>query len=245
VNALPRSATGPFGRWAARAGSASSCLVWPPPAGGARTGKGPLPNVPVLALSGDLDLRTPTADAATVVSRFPQGHLLVVPGVGHSVLTGDFSGCADAAVRSWMAGRPVPPRCPRSKPFIAPVAPYAHAGAPVPRRRADPQQTYELVAKTLREAEATWLLTISTTDRRLTIPGLRGGTLAVAPEAFTLTKYSIEPGVTLTGRITLSDWGPPLEFSGTLTVHGAGASGGMIGVAGTKLAGLLGGKFVS
>ena len=138
----------------------------------------------------------------------------------------------------------MPRRCPRGKPFVAPVSAFAPAGAPVPRLRADPQRTLELAARTLREAEATWLLTISTTDRRLTIPGLRGGTLAVSPEAFTLTDYSIEPGVTLTGRIVLNDYSTPLKFAGTVTVRGTAASGGMLAVAGTRLGGLLGGKFV-
>ncbi len=95
----PPGAFGPFGPWAAQLGNADFCLGWPSPSGGAALGTGPLPNVPMLAVSGGFDLRTPTANAVSVVARFPQGKLLVVPGVGHSTLTADFSGCA-------VAGRP-------------------------------------------------------------------------------------------------------------------------------------------
>ena len=99
VAALPAGSTGPFGSWATAIGSATYCVSWPSPAGNAPIAAGPLPDVPVLALSGTFDMRTPTANAASVVSQFPQGHLLVVPGVGHSVLTTDPSNCTSNAVR--------------------------------------------------------------------------------------------------------------------------------------------------
>src|SRR5882724_11355363 len=97
LSALPPGAFGPFGLWAAQLGNADFCLGWPSPAGGAALASGSLPNVPMLAVSGGLDLRTPTAGAASVVARFPQGRLLVVPGVGHSTVTADYSGCAAKA----------------------------------------------------------------------------------------------------------------------------------------------------
>ena len=219
LDALPRSALGPFGRWAARAGAASSCLVWPPPAGGARSGRGPLPDVPVLALSGDLDLRTPTADAAAVVARSRKDTCSSSPASATAFSPATLGLCRrrGALVDGRRAGAAT---LPARKAVRRSRLPFTPAGSPVPRRRADPQRTLELAAKTLREAEATWLLTISTTERRLTIHGLRGGTLAVSPEQFTLTDYSIEPGVTLTGRIVLNDYSTPLKFAGSVTVRG-------------------------
>ena len=104
IAALPPGTFGPFGSWAAQLGNADFCLGWPSPAGGAALGTGPLPNVPMLALSGGFDMRTPTAGATSVVARFPQGRLLVVPGIGHSTLTADYSGCAELAVHTWMTG---------------------------------------------------------------------------------------------------------------------------------------------
>src|SRR5918912_4030906 len=121
--ALPAGATGPFGQWAVGIGPAEMCLLWPVQPARPGIGSGPLPNVPVLVLAGDRDLRTPAAKAADVAARFPQGRLLVVPGVGHSVLTADFSGCARAAVTTWLAGC-VPGRCGRVPPLVQPVAAF-------------------------------------------------------------------------------------------------------------------------
>ena len=70
----PRSVT-PISASAGRARRAAAPL-----------GAGPLPNVPMLAVSGGFDMRTPTAGATSVVARFPQGKLLVVPGIGHSTV---------------------------------------------------------------------------------------------------------------------------------------------------------------
>jgi pimeloyl-ACP methyl ester carboxylesterase len=43
----------------------------------------PLPNVPVLVLSGELDANTPTADSQAAASQYPNAHLIVVPNTGH------------------------------------------------------------------------------------------------------------------------------------------------------------------
>jgi pimeloyl-ACP methyl ester carboxylesterase len=244
IAALPARVFGPFGRWAGRGGVATSCVDWPTPTGGASLGKGPLPDVPVLALSGGFDLRTPTADAAAMVARFPRGRLLVVPGIGHSVLTSDPSGCAEAAVRDWIAGGPVPRSCPRPRAYVDPLAAYATRST-APERPTGPRRTLELAAKTLHEAEATWLYLALVTSKRTTVAGLRGGTLTVSYDTVTLTRYSIEPGVTLTGEVVLRDVGPPLSFRGRVTVGGRAASPGLLelGRDGT-LQGMLGGRSV-
>jgi pimeloyl-ACP methyl ester carboxylesterase len=242
--ALPAGEFGPFGRWAGRGGVAASCVDWPAPAGGATLGKGPLPDVPVLALSGRFDLRTPTADAAAIVARFPQGRLLVVPGIGHSVLTSDPSGCAEAAVREWMAGGHVPRSCPRPRAYLDPIGAYA-TGSEAPARPAGPRRTLELAAKTLHEAEATWLYLAVVTSKRTSVPGLRGGKLTVSADTFKLDRYSIEPGVTLSGEVVLRDVGPPLSFRGRITVGGRGASPGTLELGrGGTMQGILGGTFV-
>ena len=59
-----------------------------------------------------------------VVSRFREGHLLVAPGSGHSVLSNDVTGCAASAVDDWLAARPVRTRCPSQRPYLPPVAAY-------------------------------------------------------------------------------------------------------------------------
>src|SRR5205823_14227794 len=104
VAALPVGALGPFGSWAARLGTAFFCEQWPSPAGNTPLGPGPLPNVPMIALDGGFDLRTPTTNALAVVSQFPQGRLIEVPGAGHSVPGQGGSVCSQRAVRAWILG---------------------------------------------------------------------------------------------------------------------------------------------
>src|SRR5262249_34670032 len=101
---LAPGALGPFGNWAARIGTAYFCEQWPTPAGNTPLGPGPLPNVPMIAIDGGFDLRTPVANALEVTDQFPQGKLLVVRGVGHSVTGADVSGCSQNYVRQWTLG---------------------------------------------------------------------------------------------------------------------------------------------
>lgn len=79
----------PFDRMTATGnGLARGCLDWPPtrppdvPDGGPRA---PLPGVPILLLSGERDLSTPLAWARAEAAMAPDGHLVEVPGAGHSV----------------------------------------------------------------------------------------------------------------------------------------------------------------
>jgi pimeloyl-ACP methyl ester carboxylesterase len=236
VAALPAGSLGPFGKWAARFGNADFCLRWPTPAGGGVFGPGPLPNVPLLALSGGFDMRTPTVNAASVVARFPQGRLLVVPGVGHSTTTADPSGCAANAVRSWFQNGAVPLQCPRGKPIVRTVP-----GLPAPTTGAKlgAGATYAIAAKTLLEAQAGWLMA---NDKPLA--GVYSGKLVPRARGFTLTRYSVARGVQLSGTFKLVNTDLPFSFQGTLTVTGAVAAQGILGLSGTSLKGTLDGRAV-
>ena len=141
----PSARSGPGRPAAARPTAASSGRA--PPAA-PRSGTGPLPDVPVLALSGSLDLRTPTAEAAEIVDRFPQGRLLVVSGVGHGVLGSDPSGCPERAVRAWLAGRSVTSHCPGPRAYLAPLAAFRADAGRVPKRAASPKRTLAIAAMT-------------------------------------------------------------------------------------------------
>jgi pimeloyl-ACP methyl ester carboxylesterase len=234
VAALPAGSFGPFGSWAAGFGNIELCVGWPSPTGGATLGAGPLPDVPMLALSGGLDLRTPTAGAASVVARFPQGHLLVVPGIGHSVLTADPSGCSQHAVRSWILSGAPPTTCARPKQYVTALGSFPRA-AP---KRLHAAQTRAVAAKTLHEAEAVWLMAAGS-GRKVTVPGVYSGQLRAGSGAFTLLNYSITPGLTLTGIVTLRRFGPPLGFEGLVIVEGAKAAHGVLHISGTRLRGTL------
>jgi hypothetical protein len=193
----------------------------------------------VLAISGGFDMRTPTANAASIVSRFPQGHLLVVPGVGHSTVTADPSGCAARAVRTWMLGGALPDQCTRPKAILPPIPALPAPGPARPRKPASALQTYAIASKTILDAEAIWI-----TAAPATVAGVFGGRLVPSDRGFKLTRYSIARGVTLTGTIKLTKIGLPLVFEGTVTVSGPGASGGILGLSGRTLRGTLGGRLI-
>jgi hypothetical protein len=237
VAALPAGTFGPFGSWAHRFGNADFCVGWPSPSGGAALATGPLPDVPMLAVSGGFDMRTPTESARSVVSRFPHGQLLVVPGVGHSTVTADPSGCALQSLRIWMTGGPIAAQCARSAPFLPPIAALPAAGLPKKTRSA--AATYSIAARTISEAEAAWLM-----GSKPVIPGVYGGSLAAGQREITLTRYADALGVTLTGKLRLTSTNLPLKFQGTVTVSGASAANGILGVNGTSLRGTLGGRLV-
>lgn len=218
--ATPGGLLGPFGPWASAIGPASSCLGWPSAAGGAAFAPHPLPDVPVLALSGGLDFRTPTAWGASVVAQFPQGHLLVVPGVGHSVLTMDPSGCTQRVVLHWMYGATPPASCPRAGQLVTTVPTYPTYSP----ARLDARATRAVAALTLHDAEAIWLLAAgSATGGGLTAPGLDGGSIDAYRTHFVLKRYAIAPGLTLSGAVRMSRAETPIGFSGDLTVGGTAA----------------------
>jgi pimeloyl-ACP methyl ester carboxylesterase len=238
VDALPTGTLGPFGKWAAQIGNGHFCLGWPPPTGSIPLGPGPLPNVPVLAVSGGIDMRTPAASAQAVISKFPHGRLLVVDGVGHSVIGADPSFCAERAVRSWILDETFAD-CARPKPYVAFVPAYPAAKR---TRVATPRQTFTSASSTVREAEALWLMAVGPGKQ---VAGLYGGKIVGTGEReFTLVRYSITPGIELSGKIRFTDFGPPLEFDGVVKVGGKLAAAGLLGLSKGSLAGTLGGELV-
>jgi pimeloyl-ACP methyl ester carboxylesterase len=243
IAALPPGTFGPFGTWASELGNASLCDLWPTPAGGVNLASGPLPNVPVLALSGGFDMRTPTAGAQSVIAQFPQGKLLVVPGIGHSVTTADPSGCAAAAVHDWMLDPTNGDTCQRPEFLVAPIG--AFPKPPPAGRRATPTATFAIALKTIQESEAAWLL--ANLDASPPVPGLTSGKIVQSGrDGYRLVAYGLVPGVTVSGSLKLAERsGVTLKFDGLLTVAGASASRGTLQVSAKGLNGTLGGRSVS
>jgi pimeloyl-ACP methyl ester carboxylesterase len=233
---MPAGSFGPFGTWAARLGTAYECELWPSPAGNAALGPGPLPNVPMIAFSGGLDFRTPTADAAAVTALFPQGHLVVVPGVGHNVLNAvGQSLCPFRALHDWLDGIVPAPTCPR-----APALENVMGAFPRTSPRKDPSTTALVAARTVREGEATWLQFLSFEPA-----GLYGGSVGDAPRGFRLTNYAIVRGVQVTGTLKITPGKFPLVLSGTIRVSGAAAVSGSLRISHARVSGTLGGRKVS
>jgi pimeloyl-ACP methyl ester carboxylesterase len=216
------SAFGPFGPWAADFGGLDLCTNWPTPASTPATTA--LPDVPVLALSGGLDLRTPTSGAASVVARFPHGHLLVVPSVGHSVLTADLSGCSMRAVRAWMLTGAIRSACPKTAALMQPLAAFPPGGT----QRLGTEETRSIALKTVRDAEAVWLSTAGMSGQRIVSPGIHGGRVIAKTRSIALDGYSIAPGVAVTGTVILRSVGPPLRFIGVVHVGGGRAAAGVV-----------------
>lgn len=242
IASAPPGTFGPFGSWAAGFGNAAFCLDWPTQTGNAPLGTGPLPDVPMLAISGSIDMRTPTNGAQSVVSRFPQGKLTIVPGVGHSTVTADPSGCAVNVVRTWINGGAPPAVCPREAPLVLPVTRLPAPGPLHPKKAATPRATYAIAKQTVTEAKAAWLMTAGESGQSAQVPGLYGGKMVAQARTIKLVNYADAHGVTLSGTLTFKTFGPPLVFRGTITVGGPGAARGILTMNGASLAGALGGR---
>jgi hypothetical protein len=197
--------------------------------------------VPVLALSGGFDLRTPTANAVAVISAFPKAQLITVPGVGHSVSSADFSGCAAEQIRRWILGTLQQFRtaaCPRVPPVGKILG--AFPGRPA---KATVKTTLTAASKTVREAEATWLQ-IVLSSASFAPRGLYGGKLVAAQQAlsFTLSRYSAVPGVQVTGKIEFVPGALPTLYKGTVRVAGPAAVAGTLKFSSNSVTGRLGGR---
>jgi pimeloyl-ACP methyl ester carboxylesterase len=99
------------------------CDRWPAAPVAPAFGPGPLPDVPVLLLEGEDDLRTPVEGARRVAAQFPQAKLVVAPATGHSALGSDLSGCAERAFARFFRDQPVPDRCPHHRREFPPSPP--------------------------------------------------------------------------------------------------------------------------
>src|SRR5438094_7997411 len=249
-NALPRGSTGPFGRWATDLGPAAFCLLWPPQARRPGIGSGPLPNVPVLVFAGERDLRTPASNAAAIAARFPQGRLVTVPGVGHSVLGTDLTNCAQNALAVWLSGGVPPSRCLRSPTPVNPIGAFPASFATLkPGRTGGVRgQTLAAVAKTVREAAASWAFSLTGFTGVHAIAGLYGGTIRASGTSFVLKGYSTVAGLRISGSLRLyrPEAGPaiPARFVGSVRVDGTKAAHGRLAVGPSTLSGRLGGRRV-
>ncbi len=104
LDAAVPAGLGPYDRATATGnGIALQCLYWPPvpepkpPAGGT------LPAAPTLLLAGEQDLSTPLEWARKEVRTAPRGHLMLVPGAGHSVQLQEIPKVLAAVRRIWLA----------------------------------------------------------------------------------------------------------------------------------------------
>jgi pimeloyl-ACP methyl ester carboxylesterase len=146
--AIPATASAPFSADAwVHAGFETPdwCLSWPadPTAGLPLASGTPLPDVPVLALSGDLDASVPASQGRAVAGLYPHATFAEIPNVGHTPAAG--SACASRLAQHFVrtltadaracAGTGSPPHVLRRTPVrVADLAPVAARGTRAQRR---------------------------------------------------------------------------------------------------------------
>jgi pimeloyl-ACP methyl ester carboxylesterase len=214
------------------------CATWPPtPAPEKVSWAGP--NVPVLILSGRDDLRTPLENARRTAAQYPNAKVLAVPGVGHSVLTSDTSGCAVGATVAFLGGGAVE-QCPaKTKRTAIPAAPYIPDSIGELRSTGIsglPGRTLSAVTVTL--TGVGFASITADPDRTTRLPGLRGGTVRVSRSSMELSGAEWIRGVRVSGRLDS-------RGRGTLTVGGSSAAAGSITYTSGGARGVLGGRSFS
>jgi pimeloyl-ACP methyl ester carboxylesterase len=242
LDALPASVFFPFERTVGlTVGPTLGCLDWPD-ASQAPPTSWPEPDVPTLILSGGQDLRTPTAQARAVAGQIPGAQLVVVPYTGHSVLTSDLSGCAEAAVQSFFAGLRAS-GCGETKDVFAPtpIPPVALSRVrPTPGISGTRGRTVTAVLDTVIDLDR--LVIAATLQAEQNLPsgsrfgGLRGGYAVMTNSAVRLAGFSFVPGVALTGTLPVVNGRlqpRPLRIEGRAAAHGTVQLGGRGEVTGT------------
>jgi pimeloyl-ACP methyl ester carboxylesterase len=229
------------------------CRRWPTLSPEPAPDPGPLPDVPVLLLAGEVDGRTPVETARRAAARYPRSRLFVAPNTGHSVQVSDPSRCTTRALERFLRRRPLPTLCPRTRPTFPATPPLPRSlralrpllGAAGVRGR-----VLHAVGLTLADA-------VEELDSRLLVadpkslyfhgfvrgPGLRGGRFEVDVFDFgaELERLELVPGVSVSGA--LRDFGGRRE-RGRLRVSGPATPDGRLLLRAGRLSGRLGGRRV-
>jgi pimeloyl-ACP methyl ester carboxylesterase len=245
LGTLPATSFSPFDRGTVlRTDLLALCAGWPAARASPALGPGPLPDVPVLLLEGEDDLRTPVEGARRVAARFRQSTLVISAATGHSALGSDPSVCARRAFDRFFRGGRVPSRCPRSRRFFVPQPPAPRSlarVAPLSGVRGDRGRTLATVGLTLRDVleDAVTELIYAPDDPDLARGGgLRHGHYRIAGGGtLLLREVAYVPGVRLTGRIRR--FGERRQ-SGRLRISGPGTPAGLLQVSGKRVTGTLG-----
>jgi TAP-like protein len=237
VTSTPSSAFLPFDRGAVLENDLPRlCDRWAAAPAPPDFGPGPLPDVPVLLIEGEDDLRTPVENARRVAALFPRAQLVVASGTGHSALSSDPSGCTARALARFFRDRPVAGVC-RREPRLFPAL-------PPPPRRLGRMSPLRAVAQTLRDVSQDSLTQPVLDPRNPDVArggGLRGGRYRIDGR-FTLhlSRVAFVPGVRVSGRLRRFE---DVRQRGRLVVRGRVR--GTLRVAGRRVVGVLGGQQVA
>jgi pimeloyl-ACP methyl ester carboxylesterase len=244
----PESAFLPFDRLTALSTDIIGlCERWPEAPRSPDNGPGPLPDVPVLLLEGEDDLRTPIENAVRVAAQFPQAKLVVARATGHSVIGSDLSGCAARAFSRFFLGGRFKTRCGTRRLFEPlPPAPRSLAAVdPAPGVRGRRGRALTAFVETLRDVSedslTSGILDFDNPDLSRG-GGLRGGHYRITGGGtLILRRVEYVPGVRVSGR--LRRFGGRRQ-RGRVHVTGRATPDGILRVRGARIAGRLGGRRV-
>jgi pimeloyl-ACP methyl ester carboxylesterase len=212
-----------------------SCILWPQTPTTPVTDPTTLPDVPVLVLSGDQDVRTPNADAMATAARFPRSSYVQVPGNGHDELGGDVTGCAREALTRFIAGRTVGNPCAGLTNLIdpLPVAPTAVRQVPPVRGTGGiPGRSALAALATVDDMTAIAVLRLFNGETALGYGGLRGGyftgSFADRTGSISTELHGVVyvPGISVSGRLEQREL--DLPPTGRLTVRGGSRGSGSL-----------------
>jgi pimeloyl-ACP methyl ester carboxylesterase len=221
---------------------AGSCLAWPRTTLPGAVLLGPLPDVRVLVLAGEDDLRTPVENAAALAQGVPRAAVVAVPHQGHSVITSQ--DCAQATLARFLTSQPLGRLC-DGVPRILPVQPVPRSFADLPE--APPLtdaagRTLTAVKRTLVDALITNLVVNGN------VSGLRGGTITcrnkcpATDRVLRLQRVSLIRGVAVSGKMRLGD----RTWTASVTVRGRSVAAGSLEFgADRRITGRLGGQDVA
>jgi pimeloyl-ACP methyl ester carboxylesterase len=232
-----------------RSDTLALCERWPAAPMAPDLGPGPLPDVPVLLLGGEDDLRTPLENARRTAGQFPHARLVVARATGHSVLGSDFSGCALRAFARFVQLRPVPAGCPRVRRAFPPTPPPPRRLDAVTRLRGTSGvrgrvlAAVKLTLRDVAEDSITELIFDPGDPDIARGGGLRDGRYRIdGDNTLELRGVAFVPGVRITGR--LRDFGQRRQ-RGMLRVSGRAGPGGRLRVRGERVSGRLGARRVT
>jgi pimeloyl-ACP methyl ester carboxylesterase len=230
--ALGPTAFAPFDAAVAFADEIELCLDWPAPFRPPPAPLGPYPAVPALLLQGGEDLRTPPSASAAVASRMARAQRVVVPGVGHAVLSADPSACGRRRLLAFLRGGRVAARCPRVPTGVPPAeVPPMRFGdlQPLPRMPLRTGRTLRALAVTVRDVAVAASIVVRG-------GGLRGGSFSIVGGGLILQRVVVVPGVRVTGHIRSTG-------AADFRIGGSAAAPGRIRLRpGGRLTGRLGGR---
>ena len=246
VSLIPESALAPFDRAAALGSDfIRLCGRWPEAAEAPVPGPGPLPDVPTLIINGTDDLRTPVESARVVAAQLPRSHLVLLPGIGHSALSVDPTGCAARAYLRFLNGGALPRSCKgvRRRPPTRQPPGSLRDVMPVPGVGGVRGRAVAAVGLTLGDvAEATLYDSYTREGSHVVGGGLRGGRYTYGLDALLeLRELTYVPGLRLRGRIAGFR---TRGMRGTLRLEGAAALRGTLRLQGREFKGRLGGERV-